>query len=82
MGKIGFVRHKIIVSDPRIMGGTPCFAGTRVPVDTLLDFLEAGQTIDNFLDGFPTVRRKQVLEFLEAAASSVVAGARRREVAA
>lgn len=49
------------------MGGTPVFSGTRVPVQTLFDYLESGDTIDDFLDGFPTVSREQVLEFLEAA---------------
>ena len=44
---------ELITSSPEIMGGTPVFAGTRVPVQTLLDYLEAGETIDDFLDGFP-----------------------------
>jgi uncharacterized protein (DUF433 family) len=57
------------------MGGTPVFAGTRVPVQTLLDFLEAGDTINDFLDGFPTVSREQVIAFLEAAAEQLVASA-------
>ena len=56
---------KIISSNPDVMGGTPCFAGTRVPVQTLLDYLEAGDTIDEFLDGFPTVKRDQVIAYLE-----------------
>ena len=47
------------------MGGTPVFAGTRVPVQTLLDYLEGGETIDDFLEGFPTVRTEQVITFLE-----------------
>ena len=55
------------------MGGTPVFAGTRVPVRTLLDYLEAGDSIDDFLAGFPTVRRAQILAFLEKAAESLVA---------
>ena len=49
------------------MGGTPVFAGTRVPVQTLLDYLKAGESIDDFLDGFPTVTREQVIAFLEEA---------------
>lgn len=57
------------------MGGTPCFSGTRVPVQTLLDYLEAGDSIDDFLDGFPTVKRKQVITFLEAATEKLVAAA-------
>lgn len=48
-----------------VMGGTPVFAGTRVPVETLLDYLEAGDSIDDFLEGFPTVTREAVLAFLE-----------------
>ena len=49
------------------MGGTPVFSGTRVPILTLIDFLKAGDSIDDFLEGFPTVTREQVLEFLEVA---------------
>jgi uncharacterized protein (DUF433 family) len=55
----------IISSDPEIMGGVPVFAGTRVPVQTLLDYLEGGETIDDFLEGFPSVSRAQVVSFLE-----------------
>ena len=47
------------------MGGTAVFAGTRVPVQTLVEYLEGGETIDDFLDGFPTVTREQVVAFLE-----------------
>ena len=50
-----------------IMGGTPVFAGTRVPIQTLIDYLVAGDSIDEFLDGFPSVKREQVVEFLEEA---------------
>ena len=50
------------------MGGTPVFAGTRVPVRTLVEHLEAGESIDDFLEGFPTVKREDVIAFLEAAA--------------
>ncbi len=57
------------------MGGTPVFAGTRVPVQTLLDYLEAGETIGEFLDGFPTVKREQVIAFLEEAKARMVATA-------
>jgi uncharacterized protein (DUF433 family) len=49
------------------MSGTPVFNGTRVPVQTLIDYLEAGESIDAFLDGFPTVSRDQVIAFLEEA---------------
>ena len=57
------------------MGGTPVFRGTRVPVQTLLDYLEAGKSIDEFLAGFPSVSREQVVEFLEAATESFIATA-------
>jgi uncharacterized protein (DUF433 family) len=57
------------------MGGTPVFSGTRVPVQTLLDYLEAGESIDEFLAGFPSVTRQQVIEFLEAAKDSLVESA-------
>lgn len=65
----------IITSSPEIMGGTPVFAGTRVPVQTLLDYLENGESIDDFLEGFPTVRREQVIAFLEEAKARMVASA-------
>ena len=48
-----------------VMGGVPVFAGTRVPIQTLIDFLTAGDDIDDFLDGFPSVRRDQVIIFLQ-----------------
>ena len=54
------------------MGGTPVFAGTRVPVQTLLDYLEAGESIDDFLEGFPSVTRNQVIGFLEEAKDRLV----------
>ena len=54
------------------MGGTPVFAGTRVPVQTLLDYLEAGDSIDDFLVGFPSVSRQQVVSFLERATTLAV----------
>ncbi|MGG6266966.1 DUF433 domain-containing protein [Leptolyngbya sp. AN03gr2] len=54
-----------------IMSGTPVFAGTRVPVQTLLDYLKAGESIDDFLDGFPTVSRQQVINLLEEIGSSI-----------
>jgi uncharacterized protein (DUF433 family) len=57
----------VICRDPDVMGGTPVFCGTRVPIQTLLDYLEAGESIDDFLAGFPSVSREEVIEFLEAA---------------
>jgi uncharacterized protein (DUF433 family) len=65
----------IISSSPDIMGGTPVFAGTRVPVQTLLDYLEAGDTIDEFLEGFPSVTREQIIAFLEEAKDQAIAAA-------
>jgi uncharacterized protein (DUF433 family) len=56
-----------IHSDPEIMGGTPVFVGTRVPVETLLDYLEAGDPLDEFLEDFPSVSREQVVAVLELA---------------
>jgi uncharacterized protein (DUF433 family) len=55
----------VVSRDPEIMSGTPVFVGTRVPVQALLDHLEGGETIDDFLDGFPSVTREQVIAFLE-----------------
>ena len=65
----------LVKRDPEIMSGTPCFAGTRVPVRSLLDYLEGGDTLDDFLEQFPTVSRKQAVAFLEQASESLVATA-------
>jgi uncharacterized protein (DUF433 family) len=62
----------IISSSPDIMSGTPVFAGTRVPVQSLIDCLEAGESIDDFLEGFPTVLREQVIAFLEEAKNRMI----------
>ena len=59
-------------SDIEILGGEPVFTGTRVPVKTLVDYLEAGETIDDFLEGFPSVTRAQVIQFLEAAKAELL----------
>ncbi len=56
---------KLISSSPEVMGGTPVFAGTRVPVQTLLDYLAAGDSIDNFMEGFPTVTKEQIVGLLK-----------------
>ena len=56
---------EIIESDPEILGGTPVFRGTRVPIKSLFDHLEAGDSIDDFLEGFPSVGRDQVIGLLE-----------------
>jgi uncharacterized protein (DUF433 family) len=60
------LEHSSIISvSPEIMGGTPVFACARVPVQTFLDYLKAGESIDDFLDGFPTVTKEQVIALLE-----------------
>ena len=64
--------HSIICRDPEIMSGAPVFCGTRVPVQTLLDYLEGGESIDQFLEGFPSVTRAQVIAFLEEAKDRLV----------
>ena len=69
------MKPKIISRDPEVMGGTPCFGGTRVPIQTLLDYVEAGDSIDEFLKDFPTVKRAQVIAFLEDAAQRALAAA-------
>ncbi|MCL6546445.1 MAG: DUF433 domain-containing protein [Bryobacteraceae bacterium] len=65
-------RESVIVSDPEILGGTPCFRGTRVPVETLLDYLEAGDTLDEFLDNFPSVSREAAIAALEEAKALLI----------
>lgn len=55
----------VIIKDPEILGGMPVFRGTRVPVKNLIDYLSTGETIDAFLDDFPTVTREQVIQFLQ-----------------
>ncbi|HEV8533845.1 MAG TPA: DUF433 domain-containing protein [Methylomirabilota bacterium] len=65
----------IITSSPEILSGAPVFAGTRVPVQALIDYLEGGETIDDFLAGFPTVKRAQIVAFLEEAAARMIAQA-------
>jgi uncharacterized protein (DUF433 family) len=62
----------MISVSPEVMGGTPVFTGTRVPVQTLVDYLKAGESIDDFLDGFPTVTREQVIALLEEAGKQLV----------
>jgi len=62
----------VIIRDPQILGGTPVFRGTRVPFQALLDYLEGGQTLDEFLDDFPTVTRDAAVSALELAKSLLV----------
>lgn len=69
------MQQTVIARDPDVMGGTPVFRGTRVPVQTLLDYLEAGESIDDFLDGFPSVTREQAIAFLEQAKDRLVEAA-------
>jgi uncharacterized protein (DUF433 family) len=59
------ISEQLIVRDREILGGTPVFAGTRVPVRSLFDYLEAGDSLDKFLDAFPSVRREQATQLLE-----------------
>ncbi len=60
-------KDQLIVSSPDILGGTPVFAGTRVPVQNLVDYLEAGDNLDVFLEDFPSVSREQAIQVLELA---------------
>ncbi len=67
---------EVVHSDPERLGGTPVFVGTRVPVQSLFDYLEAGDSLDEFLHQFPSVRREQAVSALEYARDQVMAGAR------
>jgi uncharacterized protein (DUF433 family) len=64
--------ESVIVSDPEILGGTPCFRGTRVPVDSLIDYLEAGDSLAEFLDNFPSVSREAARAALEEAKAVLI----------
>jgi uncharacterized protein (DUF433 family) len=66
----------VIHSDPEILSGTPVFRGTRVPFRTLIDYLEGGHTLAEFLDDFPTVTREQAVAALEEAGEAVLSHAR------
>jgi uncharacterized protein (DUF433 family) len=67
------MRKSATISDRRIMGGTKVFRGTRVPVQTLIDYLEAGDSICEFLKGFPSVKKAQVIAFLEEVKEKLIA---------
>ena len=67
---------EIVHSDPEILGGTPVFVGTRVPMQSLFDYLEGGESLDEFLRQFPSVRRDQAVAALEIARAALLAGAR------
>jgi len=62
---ISTIQRGVVSRDPEVHSGDPVFAGTRVPVDTLVDYLEGGVTLDEFLDNFPTVSREQAIAALE-----------------
>lgn len=64
--------ENVIVKDPGILGGTPVFRGTRVPFQALLDYLEGGETLDEFIDDFPTVTRDAAISALELAKTVLV----------
>jgi uncharacterized protein (DUF433 family) len=68
-------RAAVIHSDPEILGGTPVFVGTRVPLRNLIDYLEGGYGLDEFLDAFPSVSREQAVAALEAANEALAARA-------
>ena len=66
--------YGLIWINPQRMGGTPCIAGSRVPVKTLFEYIEGGDTLDTFLDHFPPIRREQVVAVLEAARRGLLPG--------
>jgi len=70
---VGMKKNAVVVIDPEIMSGAPCFAGTRVPVRALLDYIEGGETLDEFLEQYPTVSRKQAVAFLEQGSKRLLA---------
>jgi uncharacterized protein (DUF433 family) len=69
---IPLMKQHVVCRSPDVMGGAPVFCGTRVPVQTLLDYLEAGDSIDDFLEGFSSVTKEQVIAFLEEATDRLV----------
>ena len=69
------VSQSVVKIDREIMSGAPCFSGTRVPIQNLIDYLEGGDSIDEFLDSFPTVSREQVISFLEEAKTRMLTSA-------
>jgi uncharacterized protein (DUF433 family) len=62
----------IITSSPEVLGGTPVFAGTRVPVQTFIEYIKAGESLSSFLEGFPSVAKEQVIAFLDQAQNLVL----------
>ena len=75
MDRVTIPTMSVIVRDPEVLGGTPVFRGTRVPVKALFDYLEAGDPLDEFLAGFPTVSRDDALAALEEAKEVLLARA-------
>jgi uncharacterized protein (DUF433 family) len=71
-GYAATMKSQIVTCNPDVMGGAAVFYGTRLPVQTLLDYLEAGESIDDFLAGFPSVTRQQVIAFLEEAKDRLI----------
>ena len=69
------VKEPLITTNPERLGGTPVFAGTRVPVQTLMDYLEGGDSLDDFLMDFPSVTREHAIAVLEVAKSALLAKA-------
>ena len=65
--------NEVVWVDPERMSGEPCFRGTRVPVQILMDHLEGNANLDEFLDGFPSVTRKQAIQFMELAKETLLA---------
>jgi uncharacterized protein (DUF433 family) len=65
-------RNSVIHSDPDILGGTPVFVGTRVPAQAIIDYLEGGHSLDEFLDHFPSVTRHQAIAALELARTALI----------
>ena len=68
-------KSSVVKIDPEILSGTPCFTGTRVPVRTLIDYLEAGDPLDDFLEDFPTVSREMAVALLEEASEALISAA-------
>ena len=69
-------KSSVVRSDPEILGGTPVFVGTRVPVQALIDYIEAGHALQEFLDDFPSVTRQLAVAALEQAKAHLIADAR------
>ena len=76
MGTSTTSENSVVHSDPEILGGTPVFIGTRVPLRNLIDYLEGGNSLNEFLDDFPSVSRDQAIAALEAAHEVLIASAR------